>query len=375
MLLYLSLVEVYTMNKKVPPTASNRRKRELAREGDLLTYKRKRKTIGPSIVVPPNTFDNANEDVCEGVNIPTESAEGVNILQDSEFETESAQAGLGAQPPLLNVCPNFDENIYIFGGYSDAGGAGNSLSLKKLKSHYAYKLEKVLSDGTAAAAKKKKGLTTRYGGTALLNFREALNNYKLEDHYEHSSRSPNINLNDQQITALNDQLQKLNEDKEKESEANINLREALKEKCKEIELLKAVNALLMEQIDLQLPPVTPLAVLQLHQLVPDTTLAKKYEDLLAAHEDIKKKLIVKEDFIFLQRQKLVNAEERMKPLDTNNSKWEVWRQALKKVLASEGMRDMGDPTFKELFKQNERFFTIVQQGPKGDYQEDLVSTV
>ncbi|KAF6177051.1 hypothetical protein GIB67_015926 [Kingdonia uniflora] len=42
-----------------------------------------------------------------------------------------------------------------------AGGAGNSLSLKKLKEHYAYKLEKVLSDGIAVAAKKKKGLTTR----------------------------------------------------------------------------------------------------------------------------------------------------------------------------------------------------------------------
>ncbi|KAF6146706.1 hypothetical protein GIB67_008992 [Kingdonia uniflora] len=40
------------------------------------------------------------------------------------------------------------------------GGARNSLSLKKLKEHYAYKLEKVLSDGTAAAAKKK-GLTAR----------------------------------------------------------------------------------------------------------------------------------------------------------------------------------------------------------------------
>ncbi|KAF6139331.1 hypothetical protein GIB67_021541 [Kingdonia uniflora] len=461
-----------------------------------------------------------------------------------------------------------------------AEGAGNSLSLKKLKFHYAYKLEKVLSDGTAAAAKKKKELTARsiaraymlyvigsflfpmkkgtdvsarylvlfakdevakkwswgsavlaymyynlgaasrddarqfaccttlleswifpyfsklggipkemdsdtyehctcwkwdvsitdrYGGTALLNFREVLDNYKLEDvvwdpyrdtrdsphafkevnffyetcsallpkkscavvqsgtrdphkatidrddygihqrkpasvnehgdtpvyqsediaeqydvsHHEHSSRSPNINLIDQQITALNDQLQKLKEDKEKESEANINLREAHKEK---------------------------LAVLQSHQPVPDTTLAKKYEDLLAAHDDMKKKWIAKEDF----RQKLVNAEERMKSLEVNNSEWichilnsctylrflcvmhgfkimllksnivefdnyefyfelcmhkklvnseerkktlevdnnewEVWRQALKKALATEGMGDMGDPTFKELFE-------------------------
>ncbi|KAF6135339.1 hypothetical protein GIB67_027213, partial [Kingdonia uniflora] len=50
------------------------------------------------------------------------------------------------------------------------------------------------------------------------------------EHHEHSSRSPKINLNDQQITTLNDQLQNFNEDKDKESEANINLREALKEK-------------------------------------------------------------------------------------------------------------------------------------------------
>ncbi|KAF6136773.1 hypothetical protein GIB67_020095, partial [Kingdonia uniflora] len=640
----------YIMNEKVPPTASNRRKRELAREGDLVTYKRKRKTIDPSTIVPPNTVDNANKGVCEGVNIPIESAEGVNISQSLKFETESAQAGLGAQPPLPNVCPDFDENIPIFGGYSEgegatsnddvgpsdksllrsfrfhrarsialgqmklpirvhhhqstwdlrkkpqvvqdfvklkgldrigdisynyynsaliyafverwqpetntfhfkwgemtptlddveklvglpadgdatviggtwgfsailevfennllqdlnafkslkAGGARNLLSLKKLKSHYAYKLEKVLSDDVSArylvlfakekVAKKwswglvvlahmyynlgaasrddarqfaccttlleswifayfpKLGgipkemdsdayehstcwkwdvsITDRYGGTTLLNFREALDNYKLDDvsslpfytasklsnsnklikihqrkpasvnkhgdtpvhqsediaeqydasHHEHFSRSPNINLNDQQITVLNYQLQKLKEDKEKESKANINLREALKEKtsecgmlketieqikaeielkrvvdkqcalefvdlprqldakCKEIESLKAVNALLVKQIDLQLPPAIP--------PVPDTTLAKKYEDLLAAHEDIKKKLIAKEDF----------------------------------ALASEGMRDMGDPTFKEIFEQNERFFTIAQQGPKGDYQEGLVST-
>ncbi|KAF6175281.1 hypothetical protein GIB67_000602 [Kingdonia uniflora] len=453
------------MNKKVPPTASNRRKKELAREENLVTYKRKRKTIDSNTIVPPNTVDSANEGISEALP-PTESVEGVNIPQGSEFETESAQAGLGAQPPLPNVSPDFDVNIPIVGGYYEgegatsnddvglsnksllrsfrfhkarsialgqdlnafkslkAGGVGNSLSLKKLKEHYAYKLEKVLSDGTAAAAKKKKGLTTRcqrtlpcpcdkvankwswgsavlaymyynlgaasrddrrqfaccttlleswifahfpklvgipkemdsdayehctcwkwdvsatdrYGGTALLNFREALDNYKLKDvsnlwnakeprkfnskyewvdcfssqmwkefilkkadrgrrvregplvcteaylewfasvswtticpitvdlaadddvgihqsksvsvnehgdipvhqsediveqydasHHEYASLSPNINLNDQQITALNDQLQKLKEDKEKESVANINPRETLKE--------------------------------------------------------------------------------------------------------------------------------------------------
>ncbi|KAF6158369.1 hypothetical protein GIB67_022449 [Kingdonia uniflora] len=72
--------------------------------------------------------------------------------------------------------------------------------------------------------------------------------------------------------------------------------------------------------------------------------------------------------------KLVNSKERKKTLKVDNNEWEVWHQALKKALASEGMGDMGDPTFKELFEQNERFFTISQQGPKGDYQEDLIST-
>ncbi|KAF6148887.1 hypothetical protein GIB67_014258 [Kingdonia uniflora] len=166
-------------------------------------------------------------------------------------------------------------------------------------------------------------------------------------------------------------------------DCNQSLSVELNKKCKETESLKTVNALLMEQIDLQLPSATPLAVLQSHQPVPDTALTKKYEDLLAAHEDIKKKLIAKEDF----RQKLVNAEERMKSLEANNSEWhkelvtsEERKKTLEvdnnewKALASEGMGDMGDPTFKELFEQNERFFTIAQQEPKGDYQEDLVST-
>ncbi|KAF6151720.1 hypothetical protein GIB67_002003, partial [Kingdonia uniflora] len=229
-------------------------------------------------------------------------------------------------------------------------------------------------------------------------------------HHEHVSLSPNAHNTmptrggsggfDQQITELNDQLQKLKEDKEKEFEANTKLSGALKEKileyknfeakntsleaelmkkfgledcnqslsvelnkkCKESESLKAVNALLMEQIDLHFSPAIP--------PVPNATLAKRYDDLLAAHEDVKKKLIGKEDF----RKKLANAEERMKSLEVNSSEWEVWRQALKKALASEGMGDIGDLTFEELFEQNERFFTIVKQGPKGDYQEDLVST-
>ncbi|KAF6155385.1 hypothetical protein GIB67_019911 [Kingdonia uniflora] len=97
-------------------------------------------------------------------------------------------------------------------------------------------------------------------------------------------------------------------------DCNQSLSVELNKKCKESESLKVINALLMEQLDLQLPPATPC-------------------------------------------KKLVNAEERMKSLKVNNSEWEVWRQALKKALTYEGMRDMGNPTFKELFEQNERLFT------------------
>ncbi|KAF6143893.1 hypothetical protein GIB67_001687 [Kingdonia uniflora] len=406
------------MNEKVPPTASNRRKRELVREGDLVTYKRKRKTIDPSTVVPPNIVDNANEGVSKALP-PTESAESMNIPHGLEFETESAQVGLGAQPPLPNASPNFDVNIPIVGGYSEGegaasndeigssdksllksfrfhrarsitlgqdlngfkslkvGGAGNSLSLKKLKEYYAYKLEKFLSyasrdDGRQFTCcttlleswifahfpklagipkkmdsdayehctcwKRDISVTDRYGGTALLNFREALDNYKLEDILECKNleeKNTYLKAELRQKTGLEDY--------------NQSLFVELNKKCKVIESLKVVNAILIEQIDMQLPQATPLVVLQSHQPVPDTTLAKKHEDLLAAHEDVKKKLIAKEDF-------------------------EVWRQALKKALASEGMGDMGDPTFENIFKQNERFFTIAQQIPKGDYQEDLVST-
>ncbi|KAF6135941.1 hypothetical protein GIB67_006833, partial [Kingdonia uniflora] len=71
-------------------------------------------------------------------------------------------------------------------------------------------------------------------------------------------------------------------------DCNQSLYVELNKKCKEIESLKVLNAFLMEQIDLHLPPTTP--------PVPDATLAKKYDELLAAHEDVKKKLIAKKDF-------------------------------------------------------------------------------
>ncbi|KAF6163532.1 hypothetical protein GIB67_002537 [Kingdonia uniflora] len=551
----------YTINEKVPPTASNRRKRELTREGDLLIYKRKIKTIDPSTIVPPNTADTSNEGVSKPVP-PTESAQATlgaqaesaqaeklpirihyhqstwdltkepQVVQDFvklkgldrigaisynyfnfalifafaerwQPKTNSFHFKWGEMTPTLDDVEQLvglptDGDAMVIGGTwgfpailevfennflhdlnafksLKAKGAGNSLSLRKLKEHYAYKLEKVLSDGTAAAAKKKKGLTARsvaraymlyvlgsflfpmkrvhmsahgiisrddgkqfaccttllefpklagipnemdsdayehctcwkwdvsimdrYGDTTLLKFREALDNYKLEDHHEHASLSLNAHDTmptrgrsagfDQQITELNDQLQKLKEDKEKESEANTKLRESLKEKTSECNLLKEIIKKMKEDIQLK-HVVDEQCALEFADL-PRQLDAKilEYTNLKAKNTSLEAELRQKfslEDSCCAivtsacakhnpskERKKLANAEELMKSLKVNNSEW-VWRQSLKKAFASEGMRDMGDPTFKEFFEQNKRLFIIAQQGPKGDYQEDLVST-
>ncbi|KAF6155245.1 hypothetical protein GIB67_019771 [Kingdonia uniflora] len=80
-------------------------------------------------------------------------------------------------------------------------------------------------------------------------------------HHEHASLSPNAHGTmqtrggsgsfDQQITALNNQLQKLKEDKEKEFEANINQRETLKKKTSECNLLKETIEQMKEEIELK----------------------------------------------------------------------------------------------------------------------------
>ncbi|KAF6138057.1 hypothetical protein GIB67_042962 [Kingdonia uniflora] len=391
----LTCLERYTMNEKVPLTAFNRRrKKELAREGDLVTYKRKRKTIDPSTVVPPNTVDSANEGVSEALP-PTESVQGMNIPEGSEFETESAQAALGAQPPLPNVSFDFDVNIPIVGGYSEgegatsnddvgpsdksllrsfrfhrarsialgqgldrigdisynyynstlisafverwqpetnsfhfkwgemtptlddvkqlvglpadgngtiiggtwgfltilevfennllqdlnafkslkAGGVGNSLSLKKLKEHYEYK----------SASKKKKGLTMRYGGIALLKFRETLDNYKLEDviwdPYRDKRDSPH---EFKEVTFFYSVLA-----------SPDHVEPYYPNKTSECDLLKEI----IEQMKVEI---------ELKRVVD--------EQCVLEFTDLPRQLNAK-------RQKLVNAEERMKSLEANNTEW------------------------------------------------------
>ncbi|KAF6169919.1 hypothetical protein GIB67_034311 [Kingdonia uniflora] len=321
----------------------------------------------------------------------------------------------------------FEKNLLLnLKGFKSlkAGGAGNSLSLKKLRDHYAYKLEKVLNDGTAAKAKKK-GLTTKsvaraymlyilgsflfptkrgtdvsarawgswtclprteqqrsghgdkYGGLTLLKFREALEKYKLDDvvwdpyrdkrdfahrfkeiaYFYGALASPNY----VQTYYPNRVARQFSQ------EQDIRVQKFTIQKYKFGGRAKAKNLALKNII---YPPIT--SAYDKHKP------SKEYDDLLSAHKELKKKLIAKEDFILNWaskykredvrvtektndlRKKLVNAEEMKKSLEVNNNEWEVWHQSLKKALVSEGMRDMGDPTFEELFEHNEILFTIAQ---------------
>ncbi|KAF6168299.1 hypothetical protein GIB67_018139 [Kingdonia uniflora] len=97
---------------------------------------------------------------------------------------------------------------------------------------------------------KKPASVNEHGDTPVHQYEDIAEQYDAS-HHEHSSRSPNINLNDQQITALNEQLQKHKEDKDKEFKANINLRESLKEKTSECDMLKETIEQMKAKIELK----------------------------------------------------------------------------------------------------------------------------
>ncbi|KAF6154028.1 hypothetical protein GIB67_026682, partial [Kingdonia uniflora] len=300
---------MYTMNEKVPPTTSNRKKRELAREGDLLTYKRKRKTIDPSTVVLPNTVDTANEGVSEPVPLTksaqatlgaqAESAQAVNSPQGLEFMIESAQAASGAQTLLPNVSLNSDVNIPIVGGYSEGEGGGY-----KQRRHDDVRIHK-----------RKEASVNEHGDTPVHQSEDVAEQYDastsecdlLKETIEQMKDDIKLKrvVDEQcalefadlprQFDAKYKNLEEKNTSLEAElrqksglEDCNQSLSVKLNKKCKKSKSLKAVNTLLKEQIDLHLPSATP--------LVLDATLAKKHDDLLSAHEDVKKKLIAKEDF-------------------------------------------------------------------------------
>ncbi|KAF6140199.1 hypothetical protein GIB67_000247, partial [Kingdonia uniflora] len=60
-----------------------------------------------------------------------------------------------------------------------------------------------------------------------------------------------------------------------------------------------------------------------------------------------------------------------KTLELKHYEWEAWHQAIKKEFHCGELAEKDDLTFIELFDQYDRFYTIAQQGPKVDYQEDF----
>ncbi|KAF6139947.1 hypothetical protein GIB67_037836 [Kingdonia uniflora] len=180
------------------------------------------------------------------------------------FATEGDATVIGKTwgfPALLEV---FEKNLLLdLKGFKalKAGGTGNSLSLKKLRDHYAYKLEKVLSDSTVVRAKKK-GLSAKSVAHAYML-------YVLRSFLFPTKRA---------LMSVRD----------------IGVQEFTREKYKFGGKAKILNW------------------------------TSKYKKEAAR---------VTEETNDLHK-KLINAEEMNKFFE------EVWRQSLKKVLASEGMRDM-----------------------------------
>ncbi|KAF6144745.1 hypothetical protein GIB67_017764 [Kingdonia uniflora] len=149
----------YTMKEKMSLTASNRRKRKLDRAdpeypdfGGLVTYKRKRKTVETTTVVPPNTVE-------QSPNFDTTNEVFLNIVELIKWIT-------------LKMVTSVEENCKrnVGGNCEGEGDANNEevglINTSLLKSFKFYRTrsiapgQKVLSEVIAVRAKKK-GLTTR----------------------------------------------------------------------------------------------------------------------------------------------------------------------------------------------------------------------
>ncbi|KAF6164962.1 hypothetical protein GIB67_005331, partial [Kingdonia uniflora] len=139
--------------------------------------------------------------------------------------------------------------------------------------------------------------------------------------------------------------------------SNASLAIELAKQRKDCKLLLDINAKLVVQSERQHPKSVPnvhvgfeqLTVIPNGEAMPSRDLLKKIGELTVKYEKALKRLKDKESF-------------------------EAWRQAMKKEFYSGELTEKDDPTFIELFDQCGRFYTIAQQWPKCDYQEDFTVT-
>ncbi|KAF6167253.1 hypothetical protein GIB67_043114 [Kingdonia uniflora] len=164
------------------------------------------------------------------------------------------------------------------------------------------------------------------------------------------------------ISALKEEVQKMKDQKKQKQENEKERYEMIIEKLTEnlrarIEQMKQdreLNDVVHEQYvksfeKLPAKLEEKLAVIPKREAVPSRDLQKKIDELTVKYDDAVKRLKEKESF-------------------------EAWRQAMKKEFYSGELSENDDPTFIELFDQYDKFYTIAQQGPKGDYQEDFTVT-
>ncbi|KAF6150490.1 hypothetical protein GIB67_030291 [Kingdonia uniflora] len=148
-------------------------------------------------------------------------------------------------------------------------------------------------------------------------------------------------------------------------------------KCK---LPQDINAKLAEHN--ALVTFEQLVVILKEEAVPSRDLQKKIDELTVKYADAVKRWVAKcksdtaihDKKIKALRSQLIIVEEMKKKLEVEHYEWKVWRQAMKKEFHSRELAEKDDLTFIELFDQYDRFYTIAQQGPKGDYQEDFTVT-
>ncbi|KAF6171723.1 hypothetical protein GIB67_007244 [Kingdonia uniflora] len=324
--------------------------------------------------------------------------------------------GSWSLPELVEI---FKKNLYQdedFFNSMKTGGQGNSLSLVKLVNFYARKLEKyndsIQNERSAGQKKKaisalsvtrtymlyvlgifvlpvKKGsyATTRYlyffekdkmnikwswgsavlahlfhnlGATSRIDGKQFVAYTTLLE-MEVSGELPNVCEHEQylmlrdenkalveQISALKEEVQKMKDQKKQENEKEIlsfiteKLTEKLRVRIEEMKEDKILNDVVHEQYvksfeKLPAKLEEKLTVIPKGEPVPSRDLQKKIDELTVKYEDAVKRLKEKKNRIG-------------------------------------ELAEKDDPTFIELFDQYDRFYTIAQQGLKGDFKEDFTVT-
>ncbi|KAF6139137.1 hypothetical protein GIB67_009980 [Kingdonia uniflora] len=192
------------------------------------------------------------------------------------------------------------------------------------------------------------------------------------------------------ILGLSEEVQKLKEQKKQENEATSRITEKLSENLRECEQLrvtieeikedKILNHVVHEQFikSFEELPVKLEENIKGCQALNEQSV-KLVEDLKirAGVDDCNPSL----SWEFANKTKQCELLEDINAKLTEQLNWqllppipEVWRQTMKIEFKSGELADKDNLTFIKLFDQYDKFYTIAQQGPNGDYRDDFTLT-